>query len=832
MSDLSQNFELFNLYSNKNISIVVKIDGYDELLGNRAFYSAVRYGDPGVDYGDPGLVYGALRLRASHDILSLDASSLTISQRLEPEQGRGSVSTLTLAFIDKDKFMTRLTSPGIILPEIMGRGVTVYVGYEQISFPQDYLVMFRGIINSVKNQSGLVYLQLSDPNIKRRQDLFYSAQTNLSAAINGSPLTTTIPVVSAGDFTQQILGPDGTYDSAIKTYIQIDEEFIEYPPTGISGNSFVGCTRGSRGTAAAPHLINAPVTAYVQIQDHAIDMALKLMLSGWGGNWKTGEVISGIVNTGTGLGNVANSITFPVGVDVVKDFGLSDGDQITISGATNGANNVTRNIVDILDADGDPNRVITVDGAALVVENPTTGVIAFRSQYDTYPDTCGLKLTPNDVDVEQHEYIKNTFLGDNENTYRFFITGSEAGKDFIESEVYLPVACYSLTRRGRLSVQITKAPLASADLVILTQYNVLNPEAISVDRTLTNRKFFNEINIQYDYSDAGVYESQQTFLDSDSLNEIGILSVLPITSRGSRSDLAIDITSLLTRRANYFLSRYKRAANTIPMKVNWGIGVQIEAGDVVAVNGENLQIANNVDGTRDFGVQLLEVVNRTADLKNGIVDLLLISGVGASATDRFGVISPSSVLGAGSTTTQIVIVDSFSAANPRFPLNEPKKWKNYVGQPIRVHSEDYSFDEEVTFVSFDSGDHYKLNVTPLSAPPPAGYVIDIPPYPTSTDTNENALYKAVHAFLSPQVLVATGISSTQFTVAPGDAAKFFVGAMVRVHNYSYSIDSDDVTVSDVTGVTVTVSDMGFTPATGQYIDLIGFADEGGAYRWI
>ena len=86
--------------------------------------------------------------------------------------------------------------------------------------------------------------------------------------------------------------------------------------------------------------------------------------------------------------------------------------------------------------------------------------------------------------------------------------------------------------------------------------------------------------------------------------------------------------------------------------------------------------------------------------------------------------------------------------------------------------------------------------------------------------------------------IATGISSTSFTVAPGDVARFAVDAIIRNHSFDFSDDSGDVEVTDVTGVTITHTApvepfSGFTPTSSDFVDLIGFAEDGGLpYRFI
>lgn len=836
MSELTPQYELFNASSTKNIAVVVCIEGLPFCFANRAVYSKVKYGDPGLVYGLPGLVYGALRkVDDVYDYLSLDQSSLNLQQVIEPEQGRSSISTLNLSFIDKNGLLTQVITPGIFLDDILGKPVQVYLGYQEISYPQDYLTIFRGFITSVRSMPGMVTIGLSDANTKKRQNLFFTQTTRLTAAINNS--VTTIPVVKTAGFYQQILGPDGAYSTDIKTYIKIDDEIIEYPATGISGNSFTPVVRAARGTLAASHSIDADVSNHIEIVGQAIDIALKLMLSGWNGPYVTGVVPQSVVNTLIGgFGSIANSITFPQDVDVEEEYGLTVGDYCSMSGSAAPANNFTnRRITQIISVSTlSKNRIIVVDGAALTSETSTTGTVSFRSRYDVYPIVCGSKIRPSEVDVAGHLSLRNQFLGGADNNYRFFISGEEAGKSFIEAQLFLPIGCYTLTRQGRISVNITKPPLAQASIVELNKSNILNPNNLRPERATNSRTFFNDIGFVYDYDDEGTPHSVLRFIDSDSLTIIGLASLLKIEARGMHSDLSSDINQTIQRRAQFLLSRYKNAAVILMVDTTYGAGNQIEAGDVVAVNGADLFISNFLTGDREFGIQLFEVVDRKLNIATGVTSLKLVSGVGADITDRFATISPSSVIGIGSSTTQVRVVDSFTAAQPAFPGQESLKWVDFLGLPITIHSEDYSVVQSTRLVSIDPIDPNLINVDPpLGVAPVAGQIMEIADYPTSNDLSEDQAYKQRFLHINPTLTVVLGLSTTQFTVSAPDAAKLFANARVRVHNASYSIDSGDQVVLSVAGVTVTLkAAMTFTPAAGQKVDIVGYPDLGGGYRWI
>jgi hypothetical protein len=823
---LPDKYVLFNSLQTKNVAISVKIDGLDDLLSTTGLFTRVRYGDPDIHYGDPGLVYGGIRrLDGVRDYLDLAGSSLTISQKIEPEKGKGSISQFTLAFIDKDGYMSRLAG-GAMIGEILGRAIQVFVGYVDISFPEDYIQIFRGYITGASYQAGRVIFSLSDPNYKRRTNLFYTAKSDLTAGI--SPTDTTIPVGSTGDFHQQILGPDGTYTGAVSTFIQIEDEIMEYGPAGITSPTTFTVTRGARGTTAVAHTAGTAAEARVEIEDHAIDMALRIMFSGWAGTWKDSVPIIAVRETGdVTLGNVPGALVLPSFVDADLDYGLVVGDWVYITGGPN--NGASGFITRFIDLNGEPNRIIVLN-IPLTTELTTSAVIAFRSQYDVYPVNCGLKLPAYDVDVARFVNEKDTYLSSADNTFRFFRVQSESsGKDFIETQIFKPLGLYSNTRSGRVSLGVTRPPIADEELRTLDGTNLQNVQNIIIGRAVNTRKFFNMLTYNYDYSDAGDSQSIDTTIDEDSKDQLGTESELAIDAEGARSDL--NFQNVIAHRSNLFLSRYKRGAVEFQVETNWENGSLIESGDIVLVedNG-SLQLLNFSTGERDLGSALYEVTDRSLDLKTGRAKLGLVAGVGFEADDRFATISPSSLIAPGSTQTQLVIQDSFGAI---YPGDEQRKWTSYIGLPVLVHSPDYSFAEETTLTGFDTVNRYLMNVSGLSISPPAGYIIDIPNYSTSTDPAVNQKYKLIHTHFDPQVPVVTGISDTQFTVGAGDVAKFFVGSVLQIHNLAYTLGSPDVTVTDVTGTTITVgSSIGFTPSGSSLVDLIGFADHGGGYRYV
>ena len=87
-------------------------------------------------------------------------------------------------------------------------------------------------------------------------------------------------------------------------------------------------------------------------------------------------------------------------------------------------------------------------------------------------------------------------------------------------------------------------------------------------------------------------------------------------------------------------------------------------------------------------------------------------------------------------------------------------------------------------------------------------------------------------YANPRV-VATGGTTSTFTVASADVAKFTKNNVVRiVDNTSseYGQFSDDIKVDNISGTTITLKKaIDFTITNGMHVELIGQADGGRPY---
>jgi hypothetical protein len=193
------------------------------------------------------------------------------------------------------------------------------------------------------------------------------------------------------------------------------------------------------------------------------------------------------------------------------------------------------------------------------------------------------------------------------------------------------------------------------------------------------------------------------------------------------------------------------------------------------------------------------------------------------------VFSLASNVGSGSTTTSIVINTTLDVGD--FD-KETEKWEPFIGQTIRVRSEDYTIDEEVKLLGVDSQNSNALLVDTLTFSPIEGFLVEIPEY-NDADKVTNATYKLQFSHMSFQGVISSVASDKIFDVI--DSSGLIVGSEVVINSPDYTRDSFETTVLiiDITGNTITLEDdLPFTPIVGDLIEHSNFGDDGFTYELI
>lgn len=837
----TKNYDLANNQAEKEPIWVLQIEGVDTIFSSATIYSEIKYDDPGIFY-DGTYNYDQLIPYPGSQMSLIDrkGSSSTISQKLEQWDGKASVETFNIKLIDYQQVFTQICSPGEVIEDILNRKITFYTGFRTISWPQDYAVTFKGYINGYSLSQGSVYFTFTDPSSKRKVNLFNNSSSTTTVAI--VPTDTIINMTSTSNLYETILNAKGQADPGVQIGIVLDgKEICTYVNSDILSGTQLQVVRGTHGTVADSYDVGTQVTCFIYMTDNPVNIALKTMLSGWNGPCFEDIGLRGIVNDDSG-NIIPDSITGEQDVNFVKDYGLNYGDFVTISNSPIPTNNGTFTVAAFAN---DNRTIITVEKGILIQENPMiTGdlaaVMAIRSKYDVYPVEAGLSLTTDDVFVSRFEFIRNTFVTV---IFYFPVIGQEnSGKQWIEEFLFKAIGAYSLTQGSRISMGITHPPLVDDLSRILSPDNIIKPNTITVNRSLNDRFFYNEIYFQYNYDViADDYFSSSRFVDADAQKRMRQVSVLSIDIK------ALPNTALtrqfLADRARRLLLRYKYAAETIQLTTQFSVGHTIDAGDIAILTDtvpSTLQISNTNTGERGITSQVMEVQNRSIDLSAGTTNVTLLSNNGFSATDRYGVIGPASNIDPtfANTPIEIKILDSFGALV--YPGAEFLKWQPYQGYYIKVHNKDYSLSANTTF-QLDFSIPYIMHLNPpLPFTPTTDFVVEFEDY-DATNANTNALIKATYVSYDPFGDILSGSSATVFVLYPGFAIKFQAGMVIYVISPDGNTISNEVKIVSVVGDVVTIgplsssgstSDLGFVPLNGYLVQLAGFKDSGTAYRYV
>jgi hypothetical protein len=725
----------------KEPNLVLEIDGIDTLFGVIPIKKYALIGDPDLEIGDPetdpdAFYIGGFNLVADQDTaILLDGTTTNISQTLNVDKGEGgSVSSLNVALID-DGTVTEIITPNLIVPDMLQRKCKLYLGFSNVAWPEDYVIIFRGVINDITSDPGKVIFQIAHPDDKKRGTLYKKVDAVLQSSISNSD--TSLTLVSAVNILQKVLGPDGTYDPSFEALVRIDNEVMKFET--ISGSTLQTLTRGYLNTTAASHSAGAQVTTIYRLKGNGIELALKLLASGFGGDYLEDVEVSAFLFTD--IGEIPNAIYFN-GFSVKDKYNIAEGDFITVTGATNGANNVTAKVILEVNDTNDGSYIV-VDGVSFVLENPTAAEINFRSQYDTLPE--GLKFTNDEIDIDEHLRWFNLFLSSV--NYDFYLKDTiENVREFIELEIYSPMAAYSLPRKSRASMGYHSGPIPGDNIQVFDETNLRSPTRIKVKRT-TNRQFYNEI--VYRFDDALLEDKFQTgniTISADSKNRIkGYNKTLTISSKGLRStDLGEAIASQQSLRR---LNRYKFGAEQFGLEPMFGDSFNTEIGDIVVFDGSELNLPDIKTGQKGMAPRFLEVQNKTLNIKTGDVKVDAVD-TNFDGQARYGLISPSSKVSAGVSALSFSVKESFSG---KFGPQEYRKWANLNQSGIIVRDEDGSPISDSVLTSQVTNN---FSVSPaLSFTPSVDQIVEFDDYESLATSDRQ---KLIYAYMNDNATFLDG----------------------------------------------------------------------------
>jgi len=788
-------FEITRAARSKTLSgdirpqIVLEVDGHGFFYGSSLIEKTILL-DDGFLLDDGWFFDSTFPIDNQKDLLTLEGTTQRISQQLlQDEGGTSSTTNVVLSFMNGQGGMFELLNE----QEIISRKAAVWLGLEGTAFPEDFIRIFNGNITQVAAPPGKINLTVSHPDHLKRAELFQKINSELTDDIDNSQ--TSLPLLT----TEGLLLPG----DALKTYIRIDDEIIEY--TGISSNTLTGLTRGALGTTAVAHDNEATVESFYRLEGQAIELALKLLISGSEEYW--------VKDLGVASTTTNSFVVETPNLNSLKN--VRPGDLCKIEGTLNNVAEAT--VFSVLDQP--QGTLVTLTSSVLVPEGDSDAVVSFKSRYNVLNEGVGLE--PDQVDIAEFEETSLVFSSSIPE-YDFYIKDTINGKDLINTQILFPAACFSLPRKGRVSLGRAKPPLLSDKTITIDENSVLNAARLQIERS-SLENFFNSVVYKYDPDTlTDRFLQGRVTISATSLGRIKTGNKpYVVESLGLRPSGALD--EVLARNSRDILERFQFGADYIrDVQVPFSVGWNLEVGDTVIVEGLQLYDAKR----RQIGLEprVFEVQNRSFNIKSGQISLALLDTT-FSSTARYGVITPSSQVGVGSTASRVIVKKSYGTSE--FEV-EQEKWLTFVGAKVLVHSEDWSIEGVSTLIGFDPNNQNAMLLDPpLAFVPGENYIVQTPNYDEA-----DSIWKATGVYFSPTIAV-TGDSMDGFSFEVDRPDEIFVGSQVVVHSFDYSVSSVETVVTEIVGDMITVEDdLGIVPLTGFEVRLVGFvSDEGLSYRY-
>jgi hypothetical protein len=786
-------------------NLILEIEGIPIIFGSQDI-SKVWKLDDGFEFDAPNLRFDTpVPDPNSRDYINLEKTSKNISQQVLPDKkGTSSTLSLDIALIDFNGEVTELFKAGNNVEDIIGQRASTYIGFKQGTHPADSIPLLDGYIQMIKPIAGGYILTVAHSENKKRQNLFEPYTATLSANIDDS--TTTIPVTSTKQFIES--------SDLLTSYIQIDDEIMEV--VSVDSATQFTVVRSRLNTLATSHETEADISSIYELIGDAIDLSLRLYMSG-GDEYYTTLNPTAFLQVNSEI--IANSIFFQ-DISLSDDINVTVGDSINIAGST--SNNGIYNVVDIVNVSNGSYLVVS---ESLTLESPTSATIDFKSLYNTLGEGCG--LTPFDVDIATHRNEQS----ENSSSFPIYtarLKEAISAKEFVDGELYYPSGLYSIMRSAKISCAFTRPPLVNEQAVLFNTENILNIQNINVTRSV-NSYCYNEIAWRFDQS------------VKDDAFKAGVLNVNPgakervdktrhtlkIDSVGLRR--TADTTSLIDRQTNRFYQRYQYGATLYAgIQVHFYDAWNLEVGDVIEFGGEDVQIPDTNAGTTYTPRKYLEIINKKQNIETQVISFDCLE-TGFDLNARFGVFSPASNITANSTATRLELSLSYFTGQV---VRERQKWQQFVGERIRVRSEDYSFDEITTILSLAAENDEVLNIEALPSAPLEGYIVEIPKYDESS-AEIDKIYKGRYTYASEQKTVGAVTDAQIFEL--DDASNFQAGMLIQVRAEDYTNDSGDngVEILTVVANTITlVEPLDFIPLVGYVVERLTFKDDNFTYRLI
>lgn len=806
---LSVKAQLLLKQNSKEPQAVLDIEGLDLIFGLRPIVKVLTWDDDSEEaLWDNNLFWdGSIQDSNSRDYISFDGTTNSITQQIQPDKSStSSISTVTVSLVNKNNEASKALSFENIT-DILGKKAKFAIGFVQGNYPEDFTNVFIGAITDFYTDAGTVNLTISSSESLKRQLFLPKFQTELTSAIGAS--ATTLNVTStAGIYASQ---------DALTTYVRVDDEIMQVVSFT---NTSINVIRDQLNSTNESHDIEANVETFYRLQGKALDLARKIMLSNEGNTYFLSDDVPKSINFVSVSVSISNAIIFDY-FNIKEKTGLTIGDTVKLDSALNTG---TYTIIGFDQLDNGDSYILVSE--TLNTESEYNGTFEYRSKWNTLP--AGLDMLSNEVDLDQFDDISNSF-GSGFPVFDLYIKDSiDNAKDFIDKKLFFVNGLYSIPRKARSSVKYLVPPFTSEIIAPISTDSILNASKLRQRRS-THKYFYNAYVWKYNLDSIDdKFLSGRVIVSTKSKARINTgFKQLKIEADGLRNNPSN--TNFITQLSQRFVNRYQFAPTYVSgVEVNYKNGYRIEVGDVIPFGSKELQIADLQTGNKGSNTQLFEVVNKSLNIKNGLIKLDLLN-TNFEIEARYAVFSLASNVIDFPTTNSIKIIKTNDTGAY---INESDKWVDFIESNIRIRSTDYTEDYTTILTGISSSDNAVLEfrdaITYDSA---KQYVVEIPTY--TGDQDFNAEYKLRFSHMVAQAVITSVTSNSVFDV--DDGTKLVVGSQIYVHSKDYSDDSfeQEIEIIDITGNTVTLSEaLTFTPQVNYLVDSTNFKDGGFAYKLI
>ena len=801
---LSENFKKSLDKPNIKINVILDIEGFST-FSSTGFSELLKF-DEGLFF-DEGFSFDEIQInpfanKNINSLIQLEGTSNQIKQNVRIDKGIEGTKTFDISLLDENNRISRIFTAGNTVDEVIGRKAKVYFSLDNLVHPNDSVLFLDGFITRLRfKNNGTVVATVEHSIGNTRKEAFTPTTTNLTnQLVQGSTQNITV------DSTDNILGPSR---DNFELYVKIDDEIIKYTTT--NNGQLTGITRAQFGTTDANHDAGASVETMLRITGNPFDRALNLLLGSGGFAEELTVLATGQVTSTTFVSDALLIQSY----DIEKEFGITIGDIIL--GTVNGSLIFEKRITNIVKLE-DGNSYIQVQGENFASVTGLTDTIKVKSNYDIFGhpfNNIGAKLSYRSVDTKSFTRIKDEFYF--APNIDILISDNIEYLDFIQNEIFKPLGVYFKTG-ARISVKQHLPPLYTSQVKVFDENNIVNPNTITSDRSI-NKYYYNSVIYSYDKDPiSDKFLRKNIVIDSDSVEKFKV-GLRPYRIESSAYKNSSDIVNTIKYISNLLLARYNNASEVFSVTCQFNT-IDVDVEDSVFLNGTNIYDINT--GERGVSNKLCEVINKSVNLKSGLVTYTLLDATAYKAKGRFGVVAPASKV-SNINTQRVIIEQNFGNQGV-----ESEKYTDLIGQTFKIYTEDYSHEEEAVVSNIDYQNnilYFQNSLSTVFWPGNKDIFITVANY-DQTSADANKLSKEMFCYVNPTVQVAARVSDTEFNVDVADFNKLFVGAIVQFRNSDNSVVNNTKIKALKSGFIWELEE-GHTLANTDYIEKIGFSGDNG-----